>query len=176
MATTPEVYFGLGGGSALWRVNVGYLDGPTSDGADPPVYTGGAAYHATLASCRIAPSGPRQNTVFASLLLVVTHDMAVTVRMTPILDGVPYDGTGGTTDERRTINLTAKDDLTVEKFLLPLEIPLMVDAVERGRYAMRGTWFQARVETTGALAAGTLIFEAAVLEHEPAEDSITVTP
>lgn len=175
MATTPEVYFGLGGGSALWRVNEGYRDGPTSDGADPPVYTGGTAYSALLASCRIAPAGPRNNTVFPLLLLIVTHTMAVTVRMTPILDGVAYDGTGGTTDERRTIALVAKDDLTVEKFLLPLEIPLMVDAVERGRYAMRGTWFQAKVETVGALAAGTLIFEANVLDYEPAEDSVQVS-
>lgn len=175
MATTPRVYLGLAESGAVWRVNEGYLDGPTSDGGDPPVYTGGVVYSVRAVSARVAPSGPRRESVFAQLELIVTYSMASVIRITPILDGVAYDGSGDTTDESVDIELEAQDARVTQKFLIELVVPIIVSAVRRGVNAMRGTWFQAKVETVGDLAAGDLIFDINTLEYEPSTDTVVVT-
>lgn len=175
MATRPRLFLGLANSAALWRYGDGYLDGPTSDGADPPVYTGGEAFDAKARGVRVAPAGPENECVFVLLYFVATWTMGVDVRLTPVLDGVAYDGTGGTTDERVTLELEEQDEPVTRRFVIALTIPLLVATVERGRFAMRGTWFQADVETVSPLAAGDLIFEVSVLEFEPVEDTLTPT-
>lgn len=175
MATTPRVYLGLADSGVVWRMNEGYLDGPTSDGGDPPVYTGGVAYSVRAVSARVAPSGPKRESIFAQLELVVTHTMATVLRVTPILDGVTYDGTGGTQDLSIDITLADSTERVTEKFLVELAVPLIVATVNRGTNAMRGTWFQVKVETADDLAAGDLIFDLNVLEYEPSADTVAVT-
>jgi len=172
MASVPRVYLGGTTTAQLYRTNEGFKDGPTSDGGTPPIYTGGVSYGVRARGVRVAPSGPDRETAFREFLLVVTHTMAVTVRVTPILDGVPYDGTGGTTDERVTIVLSAETARVTRKFVIGLSVPVMVDALERARVAQRGTWFEAMVETVGDLAAGDLLFEENILsDFEPAEET-----
>ncbi len=175
MASEPRVYFGRTDNSALWRTSEGFLDGPTSDGADPPAYTGGTAYSIRARGVKVAPSGPNAETMFAALMLVVTHTMAVDLVVTPILDGVAQDGTGGTSDERVTIELEAAEERVTQKFFLGLTLPYLVDAVEQGRNAQRATWFEAMVESSGDLAEGDLLLEANLLEFEPSEDTVAET-
>lgn len=175
MATTPRTYLGMADSAEIWRTNEGYKDGASSDGGDPPVYTGGTDYAARATGLKLAPAGADKESIFAALWLVVTHTMAVNVRLTPIVDGVEWDGSGDTSDERITLTLAAKTKRTTEKFLIPLSVPLLIAAIEQGRNAQRGTWFQVRVQTVGSLAEGDLIFEANILEFEPSEATTAVT-
>lgn len=161
--------------NALWQAGQGYLDGPTSDGATPPVYTGGTPYVAKATSVRLAPNGQEKESIFVRLYFVATWSMECQVRLTPIVDGVVYDGTLGNPDLRVTLDLEEQDERATQRFLIDLVIPYMVGGIERTKTAMRGVWYQTQVETVGSLAPGDLIFEVSLLEHEPAESTLVAS-
>lgn len=122
----------------------------------------------------VAPSGASGENIFTNAYLTLTHSMLVDVQITPILDFVPLDGTGGQPDERITISLpdlTATGRLT-ERFEIGLSLPFPLTGPERFRNAMRGAWFQLQAEVVGPLAAGDLIFEQVELEYEVVRESV----
>lgn len=151
------IYAGQGNGPKLY----GLFSTNKDDATD---------YTLRLENADFYPAGMGNEAIFPVCWLMLSWTMAVTVRVTPILDGVVYDGTGDTTDERLTFAVTAQTDRKTQTFEIPLTRPLLdsVDGVtEIGRLAMRGERIRLRVETTGALGTtGDLIVEGCLLEHE----------
>ena len=99
--------------------------------------------------------------------------MAVDIRLTPIVDFVAFDGTGGQPDERLTITLP---DLTpnrlTERFEVGLKLPFPLTGTERFTNALRGAWLQVMVEAIGGLAAGDLIFDQIEVDYEIVRESV----
>jgi hypothetical protein len=160
----PILALAQGGGAGVFRY------GSTRE-------DGGASYEMLALSQPVAPAGEAQEAVFCALTLVVTHTAAAVLRVTPVVDGQPHDGTGGTSDERFTINLEAASTRTTElPFEMGLSVPLMLGGVEVGRLGMIGTWFQVKVETVGGVgASGTdLIVDLVALEWEPVQNQRNV--
>lgn len=154
------LFFGEANGNRLFQADTGHQD------VDQAI--------AVLAeSDPISPARPGGESVFYGLTVVVLHTMAVTIVVTPIVDGVAL--------ETQNIVLTTKATRTREQVELGLSVPIM-DAedppVERGRCAPRGTWFQVRLSVT-AIATGDLIIEGVALEQEVVSEGIgtqTFTP
>lgn len=135
----------------------------------------GIAFYVVGYSRVVSPAGSDGVAVFRSYLLSVTHTVATTLRVTPIVDGVAFDGTNGTTDERFSITLVAQSRLKTETFVIPLFRGLAdtVDpSIQVGRFYMRGSRFQVKVESTAVLSDGTdLFFDDGTLEFEPVLDT-----
>lgn len=134
----------------------------------------GVAIAPLARSVAVAPAGSSGECIFKNVYLTTTHDMGCQLRLTPILDFVPLDGTGGQPDERLTItlsDLTASGRLT-QRFEMGLSLPFPLTGTERFRNAMRGAWFQLQVEVVGGLANGTVIFEQVELEFEVVRESV----
>ncbi len=158
--STETLFFGEANGNRLLEADTGHQD------VDLAI--------AVLAeSDPISPAGPGGESVFYGLTCVILHTMAVTIVVTPIVDGVAL--------ETQNIVLTAKGTRTREQIELGLSIPIMDEEeppVERGRCAPRGTWFQVRLSIT-AIATGDLIVEGVALEQEVVSEGIatqTFTP
>lgn len=111
----------------------------------------------------VAPAGVGGESIFTGLTCVFLHTMAVTVVVTPIVDGVEL--------ETQNIVLGSESARTRVQVELGLSIPITSDATERGRCAPRGTWFQARL-SVAAIAAGDLIVEGVALEQEVVQEGI----
>lgn len=142
----------------------------TSDGFQD----NGADYVPSLRTNPVAPAGSAGECIFSNAYVTITHSMAVDVRITPIVDFVALDGTGGQPDERLTITLP---DLTAtgretDRYEMGLSLPFPLTGPERFRNALRGAWFQLLIEGIGGLAAGDLIFESVELEHEVVRESV----
>ncbi len=154
---SETLFYGEANGNRLLEADTGYQDVDT-------------AIAVLAESDPIAPAGPGGESVFYGLTVVVLHTMAVTIVLTPIIDGVAL--------ETQNIVLTTKATRTREQIELGLSIPIMHAAVERGRCAPRGTWFQVRLSVT-AIATGDLIIEGVALEQEVVSEGIatqTFTP
>ena len=154
------LFYGEANGNRLFQADSGYQDVDV-------------AIAVLVESDPISPAKPGGESVFYGLTFVFLHTMAVTIVVTPIVDGVAL--------ETQNIVLTSKATRTREQVELGLSIPIM-DAegppVERGRCAPRGTWFQARLSIT-AIATGDLIIEGVALEQEVVSEGIatqTFTP
>ncbi len=124
---------------------------------------------------RLAPAGVGGEAIFTRLWLALTYDMdAVTLRFTPVLDGVEMDGTGGAPDLRQTLTLAGTPGTRVtERWEFTLYIPyddgVDADAV---RLALRGCWFQLLIDTTTTLGTGDLIIEQPEIEFEVVRESV----
>jgi len=131
-------------------------------------------YIPSLLTNPIAPAGASGEAIFKNAYVTLTHSMAVDVRITPIVDFVALDGTGGQPDERLTITLA---DLTAtgretDRYEMGLSVPFPLTGTERFRNALRGAWFQLLIEGINGLAAGDLIFEQIELEYEVVRESV----
>lgn len=161
MTPPLKTYYGQAGGAKVFLSR----EGATDDG------TGFTVYAKTRP---VELAGASGEAIFSALFLVVTWTMAVALRVTPIVDGVAYDGTNGTTDERQTVTLDAQTTRKSETFLLPTMRRLLdpVDPdITMSRYFMRGTRFQALVESVDELGEGTLIFDGLDLEGKAVTDT-----
>jgi hypothetical protein len=164
MPAAPLLFLGDSATGEVWEFGAG----PTDDGV---------AFVPLAKSARVAPAGIGGECIFTALYFAVTHRIInnnpVLVRVTPIINGVPQDGTGGTTDERKIVTLDYVGGARkTELFELGLSIPNIHLTIERGRHAMRGTWFQYLVEGTQLDAgAGELTFEVSELEYEIVRES-----
>lgn len=124
---------------------------------------------------RFAPAGVGGEAIFTRMWLALTYDMdAVTLRFTPILDGVAQDGTGGTPDLRQTLTLAGTPGTRVTErweFTLyrPYDDGVDPDAV---RVALRGCWFQMMIDTTTTLGTGDLFIEQPEIEFEVVRESV----
>lgn len=130
-------------------------------------------YVPSALSNAVAPAGASGECIFKNVYITITHDMAVDIRITPIVDFVPLDGTNGQPDERLTFSLP---DLTpnrvTERFEMGLSLPFPLTGTERFRNALRGAWFQLQVEAINGLAAGDLIFDQTEVEYEVVRESV----
>ena len=134
----------------------------------------GVAYVPLLKTNPVAPAGASGEAIFKRLFVTLTHSMATDIRITPIVDFVAFDGTGGQPDERLTFSLpdlTATGRLT-ERFEMGLSLPFPLTGTERFRNAMRGAWFQVLIEFINGLAAGDMIVEQVELQHEIVRESL----
>lgn len=151
--SAEALFFGEANGNRLFQADSGHQD------VDQAI--------AVLAeSDPISPAGPGGESVFYGLTCVFLHTMAVTIVVTPIVDGVEL--------ETQDIVLTSKATRTREQIELGLSIPIMdveEPPVEQGRCAPRGTWFQVRL-SIAAIATGDLIVEGVALEHEVVAEGI----
>lgn len=124
-------------------------------------------------SSAVAPAGASGECIFKNIYITITHSMAVDIRLTPIVDFVALDGTGGQPDERLTFSLP---DLTpnrlTERFEMGLSLPFPLTGPEEIRNALRGAWFQLLAEALVPLAAGDLIFDQTELEFEIVRESV----
>lgn len=130
--------------------------------------------YALYAKSRVlAPAGVDGEALFCALYLTITWTATASLRVTPIVDGVPYDGVRQT-DERKTFTLASRADRKTETFVLPLTRKLK-DArdptVTAAKFYLRGGRFQALIESLGALTEGDVILEACTLETEPMTDT-----
>jgi len=157
------VFFGEAGGNGLFL----WSDGATDDGA---------AFNFYAESAPVTADSIGQELLFCAAYLGVEWSMGCTLRLTPILDGVPLDGTGGTADCRRTLTLAsaATRQRAVYEMVLSRAIYDPDDpAVEVGRHYLRGAQLSLRLETTTGLSAGDLIIDRFDLELEPLQETLT---
>ena len=156
----PVLFLGRDGTTAaeVFETNSGFEDG----------FNGGAGDAISIKgrTVRIAPAGVSGECLFTTFWVMVEHTMAVTLRFTPILDDVVYDGTGGNPDLRQTVALGSLAVRTVETFEFALSLPYDDGGGEQIRTALRGTWFQLEVDSSTALATGDLILHQTELEFE----------
>lgn len=165
--TSPEsdrprltTFYGQAGGPRIIQGRKGALDLAT-------------AFGLYAKSRTLAPAGVDGEALFCNLYLTLTWTATVALRVTPIVDGIPYDGVDAT-DERKTINLTARATRKTQTFVIPLTRRLVDprdSAVTATRFYLRGGRFQMLIESVGALGEGDIILEAAVVEAEPMTDT-----
>lgn len=149
-STNPVVrtFFGTRSDGRLLLADAGYSD----DGVSYPV----------LARTNpVAPGGPGGEVLFTSVYLVVTHTDALTLKVTPLVDGYPA--------EPFTLQFVQSPVQIREDREVPVSVPYLVEGVEMARFAPRGAWFQIQVETVGAPVDFTI--EAADLEYEVLRES-----
>jgi hypothetical protein len=130
-----------------------------------------------MESAAFWPAGAQGEAIFTDCFLTLTWTTATTIRMTPILDGKPYDGTNGTSDERFVFTLDAQTTRKTQTFDLPLTVPLtdsLDTTSEIGRLAMRGQRIAIRLEVVGYLGDGDLIFDGVWVEYNPVTFSAEV--
>ena len=132
----------------------------------------GADYTPLAISNLVAPAGASGESIFTNVYITITHSMGVDIRLTPILDFVPLDGTGGQPDERLIITLPPLAARLTERFEMGLSVPFPLTGTERFRNALRGAWFQLQAEALAPLAAGDLIFDQTELEFEVVRESV----
>lgn len=147
--------------ASVLQTNVGFQDN-------------GVDYVPLAKSNPVAPAGAAGEVEFKNVYITITHSMEVDIRLTPIVDFVPLDGTGGQPDERLTFSLpdlTATGRLT-ERFEMGLSIPFPLTGPERIRTGLRGAWFQLQAEAISGLADGDLIFDQIELEYEVVRESV----
>jgi hypothetical protein len=139
---TPVLIMGVGGGAKLLAYDPAAA---TDDGVAVPL---------RARSQELALSGAEAETSVFALLVVVTHTAEVALVLTPILDGVPQDGSGGTEDLRHTIALDAVPSRQTRRFELATETPIRDPRRpgarahgaarhvlrDRGRYVGLGFW------------------------------------
>ncbi len=145
--------------ASVLEANVGFQDN-------------GADYTPLAISNPVAPAGASGESIFTNVYITITHSMGVDIRLTPILDFVPLDGTGGQPDERLIITLPPLAARLTERFEMGLSIPFPLTGTERFRNALRGAWFQLQAEALAPLAAGDLIFDQTELEFEVVRESV----
>lgn len=146
----PRLFLGELGGNRLLEADDGFQDA-------------GAAIPVVLESDPVAPAGPGGEAIFPVLYLVFTATMAVTVTVTPFVDGVAL--------ETQDIVLASQTARTRTHHELGLSVPHLESGVEVLRVAPRGTWFAVRLSTP-SLAAGDLILDGVSLEHEVVRESL----
>lgn len=167
MSTALKTFYGQSGGPKVYEGRLGYQD----DTLGFDLYT---------KTRPVQPGGVAGEAVFSAFFLAVTWTMAVTLRVTPIVDGVAYDGTNGTTDERVSFDLDAQTSRTSRTFLLPM-MRRLLDTVDPevtvSRFFFRGTRIQALIESVDGIGDGTLILDRLDVEAQPVTDTKTaVTP
>lgn len=145
--------------ASVLEANVGFQDN-------------GADYVPLAKSNPVAPAGASGECIFTNVYVTITHDMGVDIRLTPIVDFVPLDGTNGQPDERLVFTLPPLAARLTERFEMGLSLPFPLTGTERIRNALRGAFFQLQAEALAPLAAGDLIFDQTELEYEVVRESV----
>lgn len=129
-------------------------------------------FNASGKSNRVAPAGAGGECIFTVLYLTTTHfDVNVSLFITPYVDGVALT--------RQRLNLVGVPGTDGETKVneIGLSVGHSIAAVERLRYAPRGTWFQVLVETDAAVVALGAVQVAEVnVEYEVVRESKEAIP
>ena len=160
MSAALRVYAGQGGGDALFLL----FDGGTDDGANFPVV------------CESAPlnSEVGGEAVWPAVYLALTSAGDVVWKLTPIVDGVAYDGVSAP-DETLLVTITGTGGRVTSEHLLPTTRGLYdpVDpTTELARFFQRGKRFALRLEIVGAAPDADVILEKVEVEVEPVDSSL----
>lgn len=167
----PTLFFGRAGmvSADIWRWNLG-----ATDGAGPSQVPAGDAITLFAKTVRFYPAGVQGEAIFTRLWVGITADMdAATLRFTPIVDDVVYDGTGGNQDLRQTVAI-AETPGTRRTFKHEFTLYISYDDgsdPDAVRTALRGSWFQLQVDTVGGLGVGDLILDQPEIEFEIVRES-----
>lgn len=154
MPDLSRLFFGERGGNGVNRVGEGSSDD-------------GTAYDVVVETGDFAPGGEGGEAIYTAFYITVTHTMAVTLRVIPVLDGVEQ------TAQQKDVALSSETSRTTKVIEVGLSIPVPDGAGgEAGRCAMRGTRIKCRLETTGGIAAGDLIVDKVEVEHEVVLESV----
>lgn len=124
----PHSFFGQRGDSHILE-----LDGETY--IDHDSYS----YNLRARSNRYFPAGIGGEAIFPALYFTTIHNAAVSLFVTPIVDGV--------TLETQRLDLPNLGSNVASAHELGLSVPVIVSAVEVGRVYPRGTWLEVLVET-----------------------------
>ncbi len=138
---TSRVFLGNGVAGNWYR----WGSAPTDDSQPVPV---------RLESARLAPAGMGGECVFTALYPTLTYTADVTVRFIPIVDDVRFDGQPGNGPNAVVVvALVAPADGRRVRYRkeLGLSQPYLRGGVDQGRFALRGVWFQLRVEVVAAI-------------------------
>lgn len=166
----PTLFIGRRDTSAdVWQWNLG-----ETDGAGPAGVPAGDAVMPLARTVRFFPAGFQGEAVFTQFWIGVSTDMdALTLRFTPIVDDVVYDGTLGNPDLRQQVAIAeTPGTLRTFKFEFALYLPYDdgVDA-DALRTALRGSWFQLLIDTIGGLGIGDLFIDQPEIEFEVVRES-----
>lgn len=143
----PRAFVGSGEGGGIYLVDEGVDDA-------------GTAIALRAESNAIAPEGVGLDYIFDRVWFTITHAMAVTLRVTPVVDGVALG------DASFDIVLGEQATETVRVFERAIRRPFLRNEVEVYRFAPRGTWLSLRVESVGALGTGRLFFDEIELKYD----------
>lgn len=164
MSAPLRVFGGEGGGNGLLLL----FDGNTDDGSAYPVACESSPLHTEVGG----------EAVWSAVYLALTSAGSVALRMTPLVDGVAYDGTSAP-DERLSVALVGTGERVTSEHLLPTTKGLydFVDpSVELARFFQRGKRFAVRLEVVGGLPDADVILERVEVEMEPVEDALQPVP
>lgn len=134
--------FAQGGGAAVYRLDPGQPD----DHGTPVLLRAMTAL--------FAPAGFWAEALHRTASFMVSANVGVACRVTPVLEALPLDGTGGRPDARVTFTIAtpAAGERVQTKQKIGLWAPVRIAGVDTGnRTGLRGTWIQLLVETTGAI-------------------------
>jgi hypothetical protein len=168
-ATAGALRFFAGQGGGTPKI-LEVFHGPDDDGAGFDLFA---------LSSPVSPQGPSGECLFTALFLSLTWSVDITLRLTPVVDGVAWDGTAGTTDERVTLALVGTGTRQTATYELPLTRALMdpIDTShELARFYQRGRFFQLRLESLGADPGGDVILEQPWLEYEEVAETMEPVP
>lgn len=144
---------------------LGALESSAVLAAGEGITDAGTAYKVLAVAGPIAPAGAGGECSFTMLRLVVTHTMGVTLLVTPIVDGVEL------TDAQVSVTLPTSTARTTTIREVGLRRTRSTESgMVIGRFALRGTWFQVRIEAQ-AVAAGELLIEPPEVEYEVVRES-----
>lgn len=141
----------------------------------------GSPVQAWIQAREVAPAQFDGECVPILVHVTTYHTGACTLRMTPQVDGVLYNGVEGV-DARVTVSLPQPSTIqpTRTKHTLGISLPVVVDGVELFRTGIRGTWIGCVLETVGAIAnrndgaLGEIDFHGMSIEVELEQSSATV--
>lgn len=102
-----------------------------------------------------APNNWHDEAVIRTAVVVVSSNVGADLRITPIVNGVKYDGTNGNPDSRVTFTIptpAAGERLTARP-IVGLYRPIVFegDGTVLGRVGLRGTYFQFQLDSIGAV-------------------------
>lgn len=109
--------------------------------------------------------------------IIVSSNAGITLQVTPISEGIVYDGQSGRPDARIsfTVPTPSGNERVPYRAKIGLFRPTVIDGVHRGRSGIRGTWFQLLIESTsdpvlGGESPADVRFEGIDLDYRPSNN------
>lgn len=160
--STPKLYFGHKTSGRLMQVGEGYNDM-------------GVAYQPVLVSNPGAPSGTEGENLFTAIYLTVDQreepfegqtGETATIYVTPIIDGKEYE-TYSVVVKMQLMNPGFPPRRVAKTYEIGISEPWVRNGIEQTRFALRGKFFQAKVQ----LPSTEVQLVEAQVEFEPVRES-----
>jgi hypothetical protein len=155
----PRAFIGSDADGKIYALNQGHMDDAT-----------GVDFLAE--SNPVAPGGTEMDCIFNRLYVTLTWSMPVTVRCTPVVDGVAI------TASQFDIVLAAlpTSERQSKVYDRALYQPHVRGGVAKYRKALRGTWFAIRVQSINGIGPGDIIVDEVNLDYDvesPSKEAVT---